>query len=103
MWWKYARRELTLYPQWGDRDQAYGSIEIRRHKSPVDAYGASGMYSTTFTTEAETSAAHWGRRKGGRLLLRRDPVDSQSEEERYAGPLDVHQDIELMLLDDPTR
>lgn len=103
MWWKYARRELTLYPQWGDRDQAYGSIEIRRHKSPADAYGASGMYSTTFTTEAETSAAHWGRRKGGRLLLRRDPMDSQSEEERYDGPLDVHQDIELMLLDDPTR
>jgi|GEM_PF-3210187 hypothetical protein len=103
MWWQYARRELTIYPQWGDRDHARGSIDIRRHKSPTEIHGASALYSTTFTTEAETAAAHWGRRKGGRLMVRRDPRDSQREVESYGGSLDVHQDIELTVLDDPTR
>lgn len=102
-WWSHCRRSLTLFPQWGDHDApARGSIETRRH---LDLTGAGTTPNSLFhTTEADESGSHYAKRKGGRLLLRRDPKDASDRVEAYEGEqLDLVQDIEFRLVDDPSR
>tara|TARA_Y100000593_G_scaffold66930_1_gene123128 strand:- start:3337 stop:4599 length:1263 start_codon:yes stop_codon:yes gene_type:complete len=97
-WWTHASRSMTFYPQWGDPDHADGAIEIRRH---VDAYTTPSyeQYSHAVTAEADAVESHYSKRKGGRLMLRRDPGDGTERSEEYEGALDVFQDIRLSFLD----
>ena len=87
-----------MYPQWGDMDQARGSIEIRRHADAFISY-LSERYSNAVTVEADDSSCHFGKRKGGRLLLRRAPEDNQTHIESYDMDIDIFQDLELQLMD----
>lgn len=102
-WWAFARRSLTFFPQWGDLDRpGAGSVETRRHRDLISA--GTSLDDQFYTVEADQMSSHYGRRKGGRLLLRRHPKDGQRKTEDYSGQeLDTVQDIELKLLDDPTR
>ena len=108
-WWKHARRGLTLYPTWGDGDRlSTGGNDTRRHVDLRSIYqssasGAERIHDLFQTAEADESASHFGKRVGGRLLLRRHTEDSQYRLEAYMNRIDVHQDITLLLLDDPTR
>mgnify|MGYP001388890470 CR=1 FL=1 len=102
--WLYAQDTITLFPQWGDMDSPEaGSIETRKH---VDVYSAIGVtpYTETQTIEADIEASHYHKRKGGRLCLRRAPDDDQRRVEDYGRlEIDVFQEIEMVLLDDPRR
>lgn len=102
--WLYAQDTITLFPQWGDMDSPEaGSIETRKH---VDIYSAIGAtpYTETQTIEADIEASHYHKRKGGRLCLRRAPDDDQRRVEDYGRlEIDVFQEIEMVLLDDPRR
>jgi len=97
-WWSTARRNITLYPQWGDMDATHGSIDVRRHADALTAQSHE-RYSDGFTVEADDTVSHWGKRKGGRLMLRRAPEDNQGRVETYEHDLDVFQDIEISFLD----
>ena len=101
-WWGHVRRKVTLYPQWGSLDAAEGSIDVRRHRDELSV-ASSGRYSTFSTIEADEDDSHYGKRRGGRLLLNRAPKDSQSRGEAYSGQLDTHQDIEMTLVDRPDQ
>ena len=102
--WKYADHKLTFFPQWGDgQSAAAGSIETRKHVDASSVVG-SAAYTNTVTAEADSPGAHYVKRKGGRLALRRHPNDEQSRAEDYGGrALDVFQDIKIRTLDDPSR
>ena len=98
LWWTRATRALTFYPQWGDMDYAEGSIDPRRHVSLTETQSHE-RYSHQRTAEADIEGSHWGKRRGGRLMLRRDPGDEPTHAEKYEHSLDVFQDIRLRLLD----
>lgn len=103
-WWSYARRGLTIYPSFGDPDNAgKGGNDTRRHVDLVGLYGTTGRHTLFQTVEAEESANHHGRRIGGRLLVRRHPTDQQARREQYSGDIDIHQEIRFRVLDDPSR
>ncbi len=103
-WWNHARRGLTIYPSFGDPDNpGKGGNDTRRHLDILDLEYGAPIENTSYTTEAEHSANHFGKRTGGRLLVHRHPSDSQRRNEKYSGQLDIHQDIQLRVLDDPTR
>lgn len=103
-WWRYARRGLTLYPTFGDPDNdGNGGNDTRRHVDLVSLYGTSSRHTLFQTVEADESTNHFGKRVGGRLLVRRHPQDQQARREDYAYELDIHQDIMLRLSDDPAR
>lgn len=103
-WWKYARRGLTIYPTFGDPDNSgNGGNDTRRHVNIETIYGTADRHTLFQTVEADESAHHYGKRVGGRLLVRRHPADQQERRETYSGDIDMHQDIRLRLLDDPTR
>lgn len=97
-WWDYARRNVTFYPQWGDMDRPEGSIDVRRHTDALIALSHE-RYGDGFTVEAEDTTRHFGKRKGGRLMMRRAPDDSQSRTESYDMDIDIFQDVEMVLLD----
>ena len=101
-WWGHVRRKVTLYPQWGSLDSAGGSIDVRRHRDELSVL-SSERYSTFSTVEADDDTSHYGKRRGGRLLLNRAPRDSQSRAEAYSGQLDTHQDIEMTFVDRPDQ
>lgn len=103
-WWQYSRRSLTLYPQWGDKDYTLGACDLRRDVKPqtlVAVSGSKDFFDTFRTPEAHHSTAHYAKRKGGRLHLRRTEADERIE--KYSTDLDCYQDIQLKLQDDPTR
>lgn len=106
-WWAYARRGLTLYPSFGDGDRVgTGGNDTRRHVDPLSIiYGQQDgtNHNLTQTIQGEASPDHFGKRVGGRLLLKRHPSDGQNRLENYGGDLDTHQDITFKLLDDPSR
>ena len=103
-WWKHARRGLTIYPTFGDPDNnGDGGNDTRRHVNIETIYGTADRHTLFQTVEADESAHHYGKRVGGRLLVRRHPADAQERRESYSGEIDMHQDIRLRLLDDPTR
>jgi hypothetical protein len=103
-WWQHARRGLTIYPSFGDPDNAGdGGNDTRRHVDLIGLYGTTARHNLSQTVEADESPTHHGKRVGGRLLLRRHPADQQERREAYSGALDIHQDIRLRLLDDPSR
>ena len=97
-WWQYARSGLTLYPQWGDLDEpARGSIDVRRHAEDVDRWETAAGYTTGQTIEGGTLGAHYGRRRGGRILLPRAVGDDARRMEAYRGQaIDAHQDVTIM-------
>ena len=97
-WWDHARSGITFYPQWGDLDHAAGSCDLRRHRDARISLQHE-RYGDGFTVEADDSTRHFGKRKGGRLLLTRAPEDSQGRTEAYGHDLDVFQDIEFQLMD----
>ena len=100
-WWAHARRQITIYPQWGDVSNTNGSIDVRRHVDPKQAETI--FFSDGITAEGELEETHFGKRRGGRLLCRRHPRDNQSRIESYEGETDVFQDVKIRLLDDPSR
>ncbi len=103
-WWKHARRGLTIYPTFGDPDNnGDGGNDTRRHVNIETIYGTADRHTLFQTVEADESAHHYGKRVGGRLLVRRHPADAQERRESYSGDIDMHQDIRIRLLDDPTR
>lgn len=103
-WWKHARRGLTIYPTFGDPDNnGDGGNDTRRHVNIETIYGTADRHTLFQTVEADESAHHYGKRVGGRLLVRRHPADAQERRESYSGNIDMHQDIRIRLLDDPTR
>lgn len=105
--WAHTRRGLTFYPQWGSGiDASTGAIEMRRHLDPssvLDVYGSNSPFAQRLhTTEAGDASGFYGKRSGGRLLLRR--VDAGGTiTESYPSKLDAFQDIEMKLTDDPSR
>jgi hypothetical protein len=104
-WWQYARRGLTIYPTFGDGDRvALGGNDTRRHIDLIDIYETQTATQKLFQTpDADRQENHFGKRVGGRLLVRRHPADAQARREAYSGDLDVFQEISLRLLDDPSR
>ena len=103
-WWQYARRGLTLYPTFGDSENnGNGGNDTRRHVDLVGLYGTTNRHTLFQTVEADESANHFGKRVGGRLLVRRHPSDQQARREDYTFELDIHQDIMFRLLDDTSR
>ncbi len=103
-WWKYARRGLTIYPTFGDQaSKAKGGNDTRRHVDLIGLYGTTAHHNLFQTVEADESATHFGKRVGGRLLVKRHPQDAQARREDYSFELDIHQDIMLRLLDDTSR
>jgi len=105
--WAHTRRGLTFYPQWGSGINAStGSMEMRRHLDPssvLDVYGSNSPFAQRlYTTEAGDASGFYGKRSGGRLLLRRADAGGTITES-YSSKLDAFQDIELKLTDDPSR
>lgn len=97
-WWQEARRNLTLYPQWATAGSESGCMDLRRHADARLSL-AHERYTLGTTVEADDTSSHYGKRKGGRLMLRRAPSDNQDRVEQYAHELDLFQDIDLHLLD----
>tara|TARA_B100001173_G_C16021317_1_gene562204 strand:+ start:1410 stop:2861 length:1452 start_codon:yes stop_codon:yes gene_type:complete len=103
-WWTHARRGLTIYPSFGDPNNGgKGGNDTRRHADLESVYGLTSRHNETQTVEADESETHYGKRVGGRILARRHPSDQQSRRESYSGQIDIHQDIILRLIDDPSR
>lgn len=103
-WWKYARRGLTIYPTFGDQaSTAKGGNDTRRHVDLLGLYGTTARHNLFQTVEADEGATHFGKRVGGRLLVKRHPQDAQARREDYSFELDIHQDIMFRLLDDTSR
>ncbi len=105
-WWSHARRGLTIYPTFGDPDNpGKGGNDTRRHVDKHSIYVDSNnpLHNLFHTAEADEQESHFGKRVGGRLLVRRHPSDSLERAENYSGQLDIHQDIQMRFLDDPTR
>lgn len=101
---QHVRRRVTFYPQWRDLDYADGSIEVRRHRDLQNAVLNVDKYGKYHTTEADTEANHYARRKGGRLLMRIHPKSGQMTQESYTGQqIDAYQDLQFKLLDDTSR
>ena len=98
----FARFEggVTFYPTFGDALKSHGGIETRRHISLEDLTFTTLRFNKYHTVEAELSSAHHGNRVGGRLILRRDPQDSQDRLEVYETALELFQDINIKFLDD---
>ena len=79
---------------------------MRRHLDPssvLDVYGSNSPFAQRLhTTEAGDASGFYGKRSGGRLLLRRADAGGTITES-YSSKLDAFQDIELKLTDDPSR
>ena len=101
-WWSYARGPMTFYPAWGDGDHAAGSMDTRRHVDRIGTAPAS-RYTLLQTSGADAPEVQYHKRQGGRLLVRLHPRDDMTRREAYDGQLDVHQDVDFKLLDDPSR
>ena len=104
-WWKYARSGLTIYPSFGDGDRPLtGGNDTRRHIDLIEIFDAQSYAERLIETpDADRQENHFGKRVGGRLLVRRHPADAQARRESYSGDLDVFQEISFRLLDDPSR
>ncbi|BAQ84332.1 hypothetical protein [uncultured Mediterranean phage uvMED] len=107
-WWTHSRRTLTLYPSFGDADRprherdGCGGVDTRRHINYLEPR-AWERYTLSHTAGAEDPDVIYYKRQGGRLLVRLNPTDEQSRREAYEESKDVHQDIDFILSDDPSR
>ena len=99
-WFSRFEGGVTFYPTFGDALREEGGIDPRRHRALEDLSLTAFKFTRFYTAEAELSPAHHGKRVGGRLILRRDPQDSQDRLEMYETALELFQDITIKFLDD---
>ncbi len=107
-WWSHSRRTLTLYPSFGDSDRptherfGCGGIDTRRSVRYLEP-APNERYTLFHSAGAEDPEVIHHKRQGGRLLVRLHPTDDQNRRESYEHSKDIHQDVDLVLLDDPSR
>lgn len=91
---------VTVFPAWGDRADAAGAMETRRHRAAWRA-GSGNTDTLLYTADAEHPRVYYGSRAGGRLILRRDVGDDVARRpDAYDGPVDAYQEVTVRLWDD---